>query len=182
MKRKTTEDLIDKAIRGNKNAQRQLYDAYASNMLALCMRYLKNREDAYDVFQEGFIKVFKNLHQLKNRETLVWWMKKIFVNEALQLIKKRKQVDSTDISKYSLHLHSKGEESAVLSKMAVDDITKLIKQLPEGMQMIVNLFIIEGFSHKEISVMLGISEGTSKSQLHDARLLLKSKIMAYNMK
>ncbi len=182
MKRKTTEELIDKAIRGNAQAQKKLYDAYASNMLALCRRYLKNREDAYDVFQEGFIKVFKNLHQLKNRETLTWWIKKIFINEALQFIKKQKYTDSMSIDSYSIHLHASGEEYAALSKMAVDDITKLIKQLPEGMQMIVNLFIIEGFSHKEISGMLGVSEGTSKSQLHDARLLLKSKIMAYNMK
>lgn len=180
MKRKTTEELIENVIRGNQQAQKKLYDAYAPKMLAVCMRYLKNKEDANDVFQEGFIKVFNNLKNLKNRGSLIWWMKKIFVNEALQFIKKQRQLNTTNINGYSVNIHANREDTSALSKMAVDEITQLMNQLPEGMRIIVNLYIIEGFTHKEISEMLSISEGTSKSQLHDARQALKRKILKSN--
>lgn len=165
-------------IRYDKKAQQHLYDLFAPKMMGLCLRYTKNKSDAEDVFQEGFIKVYGKINQLQNIETLEWWMKKIFINEALQVLKQRKKIEfahdyvSTDLPNQ--------EAEEIVEKLEVEEITKLIQKLPSGMQMVFNLYIIEGFPHKEIAGLMGISEGTSKSQLHDARKILKDKIIQNN--
>jgi len=168
-------ELVIEAIRGDKKSQKGLYDHFAPKMLALCYRYLDNKQDVFDVFQEGFLKVLSNLDQLKDMDAVEWWMKKIFVNEALQFIRKQRQfnmISDFDTITNVLDTHANN----ALSKMAVDEISKLIKQLPEGRRLILNLYIIEGYSHNEIAEMLGISVSTSKSQLHDARNFLKLRI------
>lgn len=175
MKTKDIEKIVEGCVQHKAWAQKSLYDLYAPKMMGLCLRYTKNKSDAEDIFQEGFIKVFENIHQLKKVETLEWWMKKIFINEALQLFKQRKKIDfAHDYN--ATHLPTR-EMDGVLQRLGVEEITRLIQELPSGMQMIVNLYIIEGYPHKEIAELLGISEGTTKSQLHDARKILQKKLI-----
>ncbi|GMT44409.1 MAG: DNA-directed RNA polymerase sigma-70 factor [bacterium] len=159
----------------NGRAQKTLYDMYAAKMMGLCLRYTKNKSDAEDIFQEGSIKVFENIHQLQKVETLEWWIKKIFINEALQLFKHRKKTDfAYDYNSTPLPTR---ETNEILQRLGVEEITQLIQELPSGMQMVLNLYIIEGYPHKEIAKLMGISEGTTKSQLHDARKILQKKLI-----
>lgn len=177
MKTKDIQKIIKGCIDANTKAQHKLYELYAPKMMGLCFRYTKNQADAEDVFQEGFIKVFEKIHQLQNMEMVEWWIKKVFINEALQLLKNRKKLNFADEYNYT-NLTNRGAEE-ILGKLGVEEITKIIQELPSGMQMVVNLYIIEGFPHKEIAKLLGISEGTSKSQLHDARKILKQKLIQH---
>jgi len=177
LKTKDIQKIIKGCIDANTKAQHKLYELYAPKMMGLCFRYTKNQADAEDVFQEGFIKVFEKIHQLQNMEMVEWWIKKVFINEALQLLKNRKKLNFADEYNYT-NLTNRGAEE-ILGKLGVEEITKIIQELPSGMQMVVNLYIIEGFPHKEIAKLLGISEGTSKSQLHDARKILKQKLIQH---
>jgi RNA polymerase sigma-70 factor, ECF subfamily len=145
-------------------------------MLSICHRYAKSKDDAEDIFQEGFLKVFENLHQVKNVDSMEWWMKRIFINEALKLYNKNKRISL--VEDLSLLRQGLSVEYSVLDKLSTEEITRLIQKLPDKMRMVFNMYVIEGFSHNEISEMLNISEGTSKSNLHDARKTLQRKISA----
>ncbi len=175
MKTRNIQKIVKGCVRHNGRAQKALYDRYAPKMMGLCLRYTKDKSDAEDIFQEGFVKVFENIHQLQKVETLEWWMKRIFINEALQLFKKHKKIDiAHDYN--STQLPSR-ESDEILARLGAEEITQLIQELPSGMQMVVNLYIIEGYPHKEIANLMGISEGTTKSQLHDARKILQKKLI-----
>jgi len=171
-----TRELIIKCIRNDTGAQMELYNRFAPKMLSICHRYTSSKDDAEDIFQEGFLKIFENLNQLKNHDLIEWWMKKIFINEALRLYNSRKRINlAGDMSV----LRPVPEDAyGVSEKLATDEITKLIQKLPARMRMVFNMYVIEGFSHAEIASMLNISEGTSKSNLHDARKTLQGKISA----
>ena len=166
--------IIAGCIRQNGKSQKDLYDRFAPLMLGVCYRYAKNKADAKDIFQEGFLKVFENIRQLRNTEALEWWMKRIFVNEAFTFYRKQKGLYPVDditlfenISDYIV------DNDDIINKMGTDQITRIIQNLPDRMRMVFNMYIIEGFSHQEIADMLGISVGTSKSNLHDARKKLQ---------
>ncbi len=153
-------------------------------MLSLCNRYAKNRSDAKDIFQEGFLKVFENIRQLRNAEAVQWWMKRIFVNEAFMFYKKRTRLHLVDDITLLENRISDDINDDILNKMETDELTRIIQNLPERMRMVFNMHIIEGFSHQEIADMLEISVGTSKSHLHDARKQLQrnfiiKKVMLY---
>lgn len=170
--------IIKRCIKGNADAQKHLYSLYSGKMMTVCHRYTKNVHDAHDVFQEGFLKVFENISQLKNEGMIEWWMKKIFVNESLKLYNKNKSIEAEE---ESFFLSPKlSEDADVYSKLSTDEITLKIKKLPTKMRLVFNLYVIEGFSHKEISEMLDISVGTSKSNLHDARVALKNELLSEN--
>ena len=143
-------------------------------MLSLCYRYAKNKPDAEDIFQEGFCKVFENIKQLRNTEATKWWMKKIFVNEALNFYKTQTRLNLVD--DFVFLENSISDNNAILNKIETDELTRIIQNIPEGMRMVFNMYIIEGFSHQDIAGMLEISVGTSKSHLHDARKLLQHKL------
>lgn len=179
MKIKEIRNIIKGCIRGDAESQFRLYKLYAPKMMGLCLRYTKNKADAEDVLQEGFIKVFENIYQLKKAEKLEWWLKRIFINEALQLLKNRKNIISLDVAHVTNLSNRNAEE--ILGSLSMQEITGLIRELPSGMQTILNLYIIDGLPHKEIAKMLGISEGTSKSQLHVARKLLQEKLIRHNL-
>ncbi|MBE9511747.1 MAG: sigma-70 family RNA polymerase sigma factor [Bacteroidetes bacterium] len=175
--------IIAGCIRRNVKSQKDLYDRFAPLMLSLCYRYAKNKSDAKDIFQEGFLKVFENIRQLRNAEALGWWMKRIFVNEAFKFYKKQTGLYTVDniillenISDYI------DDNDDIINKMETDQITRIIQNLPERMRMVFNMYIIEGFSHQEIADMLGISAGTSKSHLHDARKQLQHNIIIKRIK
>jgi RNA polymerase sigma-70 factor (ECF subfamily) len=167
-------ELIRKCIRNDTGAQKELYNRFAPKMLSVCNRYASSKYDAQDIFQEGFLKIFENIKQLKNYDLIEWWMKKIFINEALKFYNNKKRdglVDDPDFLK-----PGPADEYGILEKLGTDEIMRLIQELPERMRMVFNMYVIEGFSHSEIATILEITEGTSKSNLHDARKTLQKKI------
>ena len=170
--------LVKKCIKGETKAQKELYDLFSAKMLSTCYRYARNKTDAEDIFQTSWLKVYENIHQLRNTDLLEWWMKKIFVNEAFLFYKKIKRIVFSD-ENYLFEQDNRADER-IIQDIHYDQITKTIQDLPDKMRMVFNLYIIEGFSHKEIAETMEISVGTSKSQLHDARKIIKQKIELLN--
>lgn len=162
--------LVKDCIREIPAAQRQLYDHFAEIMLGVCYRYTKSMDDAEDVLQDGFVKAFKNLHQYKYEGELGAWIRRIMVTTALNFLKKNSRYNH-EFSFENENLHPVEQDNPELKVMG-KELANLIRQLPIGYQTIFNLHAIEGFSHVEIGKMLGISEGTSRSQYARARALL----------
>jgi len=173
---------IDTIIRGcvknDSTCQKQLYDIFAPRMFSVCTRYARNRDDAKDIFQSGFLKVLENISQLRNVDSIEWWMQKIFVNEALLLYKREQKIQYTNVD--DVFSNKLVEHYTIINELEVEYITGLIQNLPDKMRLVFNMYIIEGYSHQEIASQLNISEGTSKSHLHDARKNLMKKINNLN--
>ena len=171
----TNETLVSGCIALDPEARRVLYDKYSAQMFSVCMRYANDKEGARDIFQDGFYRVYMNIGQLKNVEALSGWIKRIFVNAGIEHCKKT----SKTIFLEELKAHPINQPvnwNAALSNISTQEIIGLIQELPEGCRTVFNMYVIEGFSHKEIAAELQISTGTSKSQLHDARKILKQKL------
>src|SRR6187399_285783 len=164
--------LVKECLKGNAAAQRLLYERFASSMLAICYRYTKSMADAEDVLQEGFIKAFKNLHQYKGEGELGGWIRRIMVTTAINFLKKNSRYNH-EFSFDNENLHPVADDNPEI-KMTGKELADLLRQLPVGYQTIFNLHAVEGFSHVEIGKMLGINEGTSRSQYARARALLIS--------
>lgn len=164
--------LIKDCIRGIPQAQRQLYEQFSESMLSVCYRYTKSVPDAEDVMQEGFIKVFRNIEQFKFQGELGGWIRRIMVNTALNYLKKNRNYQS-DLSFLDSGMHPVSDDNPEIM-LSAKDLADLIRQLPTGYQTIFNLYAVEGFTHVEIGKMLGINEGTSRSQYARARGLLIS--------
>ena len=162
--------LVKDCIREIPAAQRQLYDHFAGPMLGVCYRYTKAMDDAEDVLQDGFVKVFKNLRQYKYEGELGAWIRRIMVTTALNYLKKNSRYNY-EFSFDDENLHPVLNDNPEI-KMTGKELADLIRQLPIGYQTIFNLHAVEGFSHVEIGGMLGINEGTSRSQYARARALL----------
>ncbi len=162
--------LIESCLKGKESAQKQLYDAFANQMLGVCYRYTKSMEDAEDVMQEGFVRVFKNLAQYKGEGELGAWIRKIMVNTALNFLKKHKAYREELLIKEEV-LHPVSSDNPAISLQA-KELVQMIRQLPTGYQTIFNLYAVEGYTHVEIGQILGISEGTSRSQYMRARNVL----------
>src|ERR1700749_4266483 len=170
-------ELVNDCLRGDAVAQRRLYDAFAGSMLAICYRYSKSMVDAEDVLQEGFIMVFKNLHQFSFSGELGGWIRRIMVNTAINYLKKNSRYQTELLfTETVLHPVSDDDPEVLLS---TKELAELIRQLPPGYQAIFNLHAIEGYTHVEIGKILGIKEGTSRSQYARARALLISWINKY---
>lgn len=165
-----SQKLVKQCIKGNRQAQYELYNQFAGAMLTVCYRYTKSVADAEDVLQEGFIKVFSNLEKFRNDGELGGWIRRIMVNTAINYLKKNSRYQS-DLSFTDQGLHLVSNENPEL-KMEAKELAALIRQLPTGYQTIFNLHAVEGFTHVEIGKVLGISEGTSRSQYFRARALL----------
>jgi RNA polymerase sigma factor (sigma-70 family) len=164
--------LIQDSINGCPKMQQTLYSRFAAKMYQVCLRYTDNNtEDAKDVLQDGFIKVFRNLHKFRNDGSFEGWIRTIITRTALsQIREKNKKVTSynTDI------LHAvKDTEISVTDKLAEKDIISMVKKLPPGYRKIFMLYVIEGYNHREIAVLLNCSEGTSKSQLYRSKTRLQ---------
>lgn len=161
---------LENLKRGNRVAQLKFYESFAPKMLSLCMRYTNNREEAEDVLQEGFIKVFKFLHQFTGQGNFEGWMRRIFINTSIENIRKRiffEQIGETNNNDVKVSGTS-GYDS-----LAHADLLKIIESLSEGYRTIFNLYVVEGFSHREIANILNITESTSKSQLSRAKGILQ---------
>ena len=173
------EKLVRDCLKGKLQAQRQLYDAYSEIMLGICYRYTRSVRDAEDVLQEGFVKVFHHLSQYKHEGQLGAWIRRIMVNTALNFLKRnRKYQQEMFFTEEYLHPVT-SEDPAV--RLQAKELADLIRQLPHGYQVIFNLHAVEGYTHVEIGEMLGISDGTSRSQYARARNLLIAWIDKYSM-
>lgn len=164
--------LVKDCLRHHAAAQKQLYDLFAASMLGVCYRYTKSMHDAEEVLQQGFIKVFGHLHQYKAEGELGAWIRRIMVNTAINYLKRKPQYQ-LDLSFEDSHLHPVTQAEPEW-KLDMKDLLALVRQLPPGYQAIFNLHAVEGYTHVEIGKILGISEGTSRSQYSRARALLIS--------
>jgi RNA polymerase sigma factor (sigma-70 family) len=172
------QQLIKECLKNNRSAQKQLYNQYADVMLGICYRYTKSMDDAEDVLQEAFVLVFKNLPQYRFEGELGAWIRRIMVNTSLNFLKRHKRYRDEMVFEESL-LHPVATETPQLILQA-KELAAIIRQLPTGYQTIFNMHAVEGYSHVEIAAMLGINEGTSRSQYARARNLLCEWILKYN--
>lgn len=171
--------LVKECLKQHPAAQKLLYDTFAEQMLGTCFRYTKSMNDAEEVLQQGFIKVFQNLHQFRSEGDLGAWIRRIMVNTAINYLKRKPQYQ-LDLGFEDSHLHLVDNHQPDL-KIQMKDLLNLIRQLPAGYQTIFNLYAVEGYSHVEIAKILGISEGTSRSQYARARALLISWLEKYSV-
>ncbi len=162
--------LVKDCLRGKLQAQRELYEHFAEPMLGICYRYTRSMRDAEDVLQEGFMKVFTHLHQYKFEGELGGWVRRIMVTTALNFMKRHRRYQE-EMFFTEEYLHPVTNDDPAI-KMQAKEIADLIRQLPQGYQVIFNLHAVEGYSHVEIGQMLGINDGTSRSQYARARNLL----------
>ncbi|MFY0652840.1 MAG: sigma-70 family RNA polymerase sigma factor [Cyclobacteriaceae bacterium] len=170
----TDEEIIKGCVKGDRQAQKILYTKYASQMYVVSLRYAKEQLEAEDILQEAFIKVFDAIKNFRGDSKLVYWIKRIVINTALNSQRSKlylyPMVDVDDLKE------SSGAEDLMVSDFTMDELMEMINELPEGCKVIFNLYAIEGYKHHEIAKMLKITEGTSKSQYARAKYLLKEKM------
>ncbi len=172
----TDEQLVKKCLEKDALAQKQLFEHYSKRMMGVCLRYSQDAEEAQDVLQMGFIKVFEKLHMFNAQGSLEGWIRKIIVNTALDIIRKNKKfMNDVEMDKVDYQLHN-SHENAVES-LSAKDLLKIIQDMPPGFRTVFNMFAIEGYSHKEIADELNISVNTSKSQYSRARAYLQKIII-----
>jgi RNA polymerase sigma-70 factor (ECF subfamily) len=164
-------DLIKGCLEGDRRAQEYLYQRFSPKMYGVCLRYAGKAEDAQDILQDGFVKVFKNLHMYRGDGSFEGWVRRIFVNTAIEHY--RRQVNLYPVTENHENLLETKELSA-FDSLSVKDLVQIIQQLSPGYRTVFNLYVVEGYSHKEIAEMIGISEGTSKSQLARAKGVLQN--------
>ncbi len=173
----TEHDIIKGCIAGKREFQKKLYETFSGKMLFVCFRYCKNREEAEDVLQEGFIKVFKHINTFKFEGSFEGWVRRIMVNTAIEHIRKNKHTHAFDDVENMVE--SPESELDITGKLNEKELLKMVHMLPDGYRAVFNLYAIEGYSHKEIADLLGIAEGTSKSQLSKAKVFLKTLLHKY---
>jgi len=167
----TEEAILKGCLQNDPAAQRELYNRYSPKMLSVCYRFAHNREDAEDMLQEGFIKIFSQMHTFGNRGAFEGWIRRIIVHTCINILKKNKKFnESVDI------IHATGavvREESVPSIVQAKQIVECIRMLPIGYRTVLNLYAIEGYSHREIGIMLDIEESTSRSQYTRAKAMLE---------
>src|SRR5829696_6937190 len=175
----TEEAILQGCLKNNAAAQKALYQKYSAKMLVVCYRYGHNREDAEDMLQEGFIKVFLQIHTFENRGALEGWIRRIVVHTCINHLKKNKRFnESVDI----IHANSiQVREESIPSIIQAKEVVECIRMLPIGYRTVLNLYAIEGFSHKEIAIMLDIEESTSRSQYTRAKAMLEDVLVRKNI-
>ena len=166
--------LIESCIKGDRAAQKVLYDRLAPRMFPVCIRYVGDREQAEDILQEGFITLFTRLDTYKGDGSFEGWARKIFVTTALMELRRKDALKMSDDLETVRGM--KTDTVTQLQSIGYKDLMKLITQLPPGFRTVFNMYAIEGYSHKEIGEILGISETTSRTQLSRARTWLQNKI------
>lgn len=173
------EKLIKQCVEGNSKAQKSLYDRYASMLMGVSYRYARNVTDAEDILQEAFIKIFNSIHLFRNEGSFEGWIKRITVTTALNYMNRNKQIrESLSMDAMAYEVPPQAEEASI--KLNGKDLMDCIQSLPDGFKAVLNLFAIEGFSHREIAGMLDISESTSRSQYARAKALLAMRILEQN--
>lgn len=167
-------ELIKGCIRENREAQQLLFQKYAGKMLLVCMRYARHHAEAEDILQDGFIKVFDNISRFRMEGSFEGWIRRIMVNTALKNYRKSSfKKEQIGIATYQ----EDSSEPEIYSQLSEEELLKIINELPDGYRIVFNLYVIEGYSHREIGELLNIQESTSRSQLVKARKLLQKKIL-----
>ena len=172
----TESELIRGCIKEEAACQKEVFNRYAGRMLGVCNRYARNSADAEDILQDAFIKIFEKIHQFKFEGSFEGWVRRIMVNTALKkysLSRYEKEVSGYEVKDRD----ESGMEPSAYSHLTQKELMELINNLPDGYRMIFNLYVIEGYQHEEISEMLGIQAGTSRSQLVKARVMLQKQIL-----
>jgi len=167
--------LLAQAIRGDASAQKDIYDLLAPKMFAVCLRYMGDRMAAEDVLQDGFVTLFSKLSTFSGAGSFEGWARKIFVNTALMSLRKSDVLRETEEIDTAFNVRS--DHVTPIQDIGYKELLRLIEEMPPGFRTVFNMYVIEGYSHKEIGLALGISENTSRSQLQRARLMLQSKIL-----
>ena len=172
-------ELIQKCKEQNLQAQGKVYQLFCGKLFALSLKYSRNRSDAEDVLQDGFITIFQKIHQYKGKGSFEGWLKRIVINTALQ---KYREKSPLSLVKEEYNVETKEDVALDMdeSKINLSNLLALIQELPDRYRLVFNLYVLDNYSHKEIAEMLKISEGTSKSNLSRARLILKKKIENYH--
>jgi len=168
------EQIIEGCLKNNRQTQKVLYNMYASKFLGVCMRYAKDRQEAEDILQDGFLKIFGRISQYSGLGSFEGWMKRIIVNTALtnyrQNLKHYYKQSIDDINESDIELNIAEYD------YSLEELLKVIQNLPPGYRMVFNMYAIEGFQHKEIAEMMGVDVTTSKSQYSRAKKLLRTKL------
>lgn len=172
-------ELIRGCARQERSAQRKLYERFSSAMYAVCVRYVGNRENAKDVLQEGFLVVFDKIGTFKGEGSFEGWMRKIFINASLMYIRRNdalkfsEEIETVPVFEMGLDTYS------AIEQMNAKQIMSLVGEMPAGFRSVFNLYVIEGYSHCEIAAMLGITEGSSRSQLSRGKNWLQERLKQY---
>jgi RNA polymerase sigma factor (sigma-70 family) len=169
-------ELIAGCQRADSKVQRALYERFASQMYGVCLRYLKNDMDAEEALLNGFMKIYKNIDRFEAKGSFEGWVRRIMVNEALAFLRKKEPLH---LAIEDNHIQVAGSSGAD-EELAEGELLDLLHSLPAGYRAVFNLYAIEGYAHKEIADMLGITEGTSKSQLSKARAMLQRRLEGQN--
>ncbi|OQA98829.1 MAG: ECF RNA polymerase sigma factor SigE [Bacteroidetes bacterium ADurb.Bin217] len=171
----TEKEIIDGCIKNDRKMQKALYEKYASKLYALCLRYAKDRAEADDMLQEGFIKIFTKIEQFSQEHSFEGWIKRIVINTAIthynQNLKHYYQEDIDEINESEIK-----KEEIYEAEYSKEELLSVIHSLADGYRMVFNLYVIEGYKHKEISEILGIDIATSKSQLHRAKKIIQERL------
>jgi len=171
--------IIKGCIAGDRGAQAQLYNLYARKMMGVCSWYAHNREEAEEILQDGFIRVFNYIHRFRGTGSFEGWMRRIMVNAALLKYRSRSS-HLKPVIEFNPDLHDAAENISAIELLEAKELVSLVQCLTPGYRMVFNLFVLEGMKHREIAELLGISEGTSKSNLAAARLILQKALTAKN--
>jgi RNA polymerase sigma factor (sigma-70 family) len=171
-------DIISGCLNGNRRDQELLYRRHAAKLYAVCLQYSGNDEEARDILQEGFIKVFENLVHYKHEGSFEGWVRRIMVNTALEKYRSKHSLRRVDDIDQIPEPDAEPDNEDYAGLQAVD-LMGIIRELPPKYRMVFNLFAIEGYSHREISKMMNISEGTSKSNLSRARVILQRRVGSF---
>jgi RNA polymerase sigma-70 factor, ECF subfamily len=175
--RDTERKLIEECLQGNHAAFEQIYKNLADKMYTVSIRYTQNDDDAKDALQEAFIRIYNKLSSFRFGGSFEGWCRRIVVNCSIELIRKRNRNQSDDLET----TNPVSPEMGSLEKLNYNDLLSAIRTLPDGYRAVFNMFAIEGYSHKEISEAMGISESTSKTQLFKARLALQNKVKNHQL-
>jgi RNA polymerase sigma factor (sigma-70 family) len=173
-----TDKIIKGCLSGDRRDQELLYRRHASKLYAVCLQYSGNDEEARDILQEGFIKIFENLHHYKYEGSFEGWMRRITVNTALERFRSRHNLYRVDDIE-TIQEPEADPDNQDYAGLEAADLIEIIRELPPKYRMVFNLYAIEGYSHKEISRMMNISEGTSKSNLSRSRNILQKRVGSY---
>lgn len=172
------EEIIKGCLKGSRRDQELLYRKHSARLYAVCLQYSGNDDEAKDILQEGFIKIFENLHSYKFEGSFEGWMRRIVVNTALEKYRSRNNLYKVEDIDQIAETEAEPDVEDYTGLEAAD-LLEIIRELPPKYRMVFNLYALEGFSHKEISKMVNISEGTSKSNLSRARMILQRRVGSY---
>lgn len=167
-------EIVQGCIKNDRNKQSELYQVFSAKMYGICLRYSANADDAQDLLQEGFVKVFESIRHFKWKGSLEGWMRRVFVNLALD--KYRSRITHLSVDELGDAQDITDQEASALDHMSEKEIMQLVQQLPDQYRMVFNLYVVEGHSHHEIAQALQIGVSTSRSNLARAKVLLKEKI------